>query len=194
MTPFEVYRDYLALRNHFNTPSYNYFKYQGKSSIGTDSFVKRRDRFFFEKVAKHRDPHSFMLANFVQNPKAWIRDMAYSDDAEQVYQAWQKVKDSLTYTIQADLEKLQFPFDSNFLVKDGQCNHVLTCYMAKEITLETTCVLADLTQCIPYWDKQLKDNVVWEHMGLLIKKYTPFIKYDPAKIKHIVVDFFRDAG
>lgn len=193
MTPFEVYRDYLALRNHFNSATYDYFKYQGKSSIGSDSFVKRKDRFFFEKVAKHRDPHSFMLANFIENPKSWIRDMAYSDDAERVYQAWQKRKDSLTYVVQNDLGKLQFPFDSNFVVKNGQHCYILNCYLAKEITLETICVLADLVKCIPYWNKQLKDDFVWEQTGLLIKKYTPFIRYDSTKMKKIVLDFFADA-
>lgn len=193
MTPFEVYRDYLALRNHFNSATYDYFKYQGKSSIGTNSFVNRKDRFFFEKVAKHRDPHSFMLANFIENPKSWIRDMAYSDDAERIYQAWQKRKDSLTYIVQNDLEKLQFPFDSNFVVKNGQHCYVFSRYLAKDITLETICILADLVKCVPYWDKQLKDDFVWEQTGLLIKKYTPFIRYDSAKMKKIVLDFFADA-
>ena len=193
MTPFEVYRDYLALRNHFNFATYDYFKYQGKSSIGSDSFVKRKDRFFFEKVAKHRDPHSFMVANFAENPKSWIRDMAYSDDAERIYQAWQKRKDSLTYVVQNDLEKLQFPFDSNFVVKSGQHCYILTRYLAKEITLETICILSDLVRCMRYWDKQLKDDIVWEQTGFLIKKCTPFIKYDSAKIKKIVLDHFGDS-
>lgn len=192
MTPFEVYRDYLALRNHFNFATYDYFKYQGKSSIGTDSFVKRKDRFFFEKVAKHRDPHSFMLANFVENPKTWIRDIAYSDDAERIYLAWLMRKDSLTYIVQNDLDKLQLPFDSNFIVKNGQHNYILTRYLAKEITLETICILSDLVKCMPYWDKHLKDDMVWEQVGLQIKKYTPFIKYDAAKVKRVVINHYGE--
>lgn len=193
MTPFEVYRDYLALRNHFNSDSYDYFKYQGKSSIGKDSFTSRKDRFFFEKVAKHKDPHGFMLANFVHNPKSWIRDMAYSDDAERIYLDWLKRKESLSYVISNDLDKLQFPFDSNFVVKDGQHSYLLTLYLGNKIALETICVLTDLIKCIPYWDKQLKDDFVWKQTRIPIKKYTPFIRYDSAKMKKIVLDFFRDA-
>lgn len=192
MTPFEVYRDYLALRNHFNSETYDYFKYQGKSSIGKDSFTTRKDRFFFEKVAKHKDPHGFMLSNFIANPKSWIRDMAYSEDAERVYQEWQKRKDSLTYTIQNDLGKLSFPFDSNFICKSNQHSYLFTLYLGKQITLETICVLSNLVGCLAYWNKQMKDDIVWRQSGLLVKKYTPFIKYDPAKIKKIVVDFFAD--
>lgn len=194
MTPFEVYRDYLALRNHFNSDSYDYFKYQGKSSIGKDSFVTRKDRFFFEKVSKHKDPHGFMLANFVHNPKSWIRDMAYSDDAERIYQDWLKRKESLSYIVQNDLDKLQFPFDSNFIVKDNQHSYLLSLYLGNKITLETICVLTDLVRCIPYWDKQLKDDFVWKQTRTLIKKYIPFIRYDSTKMKKIVLDFFSDAG
>jgi len=193
MTPLEVYRDYLALKNHFNTPTYDYFKYRGKSSISSDSFVKRRDRIFFEKVAKHRDPHGFMLSNFVQDPKVWIRDMAYSEEAERVYQAWQKVKDSLTYLVRTELGKLQDPFDDNFIVKGGQHTPLLSLYLSKEITLETVCVLCDLTRCLPYWDKQYKDDFVWQDVGLKIRKYTPFVKYDKERIKKIVVDHFSDS-
>ena len=192
MTPLEVYRDYLALKNHFNTPTYDYFKYRGKSSISSDSFVKRKDRIFFEKVAKHRDPHGFMLANFIQDPKVWIRDLAYSDEAERVYQAWQKVKDSLTYLVKTELPKLRDPFDDNFIVKGGQHTPLLTLYLSKQISLETVCVLCDLTRCIRYWDKQLKDDVVWLQVGLLIKKYTPFVKYDSTKIKQIVLDYYGE--
>jgi hypothetical protein len=32
MTPFEVYKKYLALKNHFTKDSYDYFKYGGKVS------------------------------------------------------------------------------------------------------------------------------------------------------------------
>jgi hypothetical protein len=194
MTPLEVYRDYLALKNHFNTPTYDYFKYKGKSSISFDSFAKRKDKIFFEKVAKHRDPHGFMLANFIQDPKVWIRDIAYSEQAESVYQTHQKAKQGLTYLVKTELNKLQVPFDSNFIVKDHQHNHLLTLYLSKEISLETVCVLCDLTNCLPYWNKQFKDDIVWQELGLMIRKYTAFVRYDRDKIKKIVLDHFKDAG
>lgn len=192
MSPFEVYRDYLALRNHFNSSSYNYFKYNGKSGAKGDSFDKRKDKFFFEKVAKHRDPHGFMLANFVNDPKTWIRDMAYSDSAERVYLDWLKRKDSLTYVLTNDLNKLEFPFDGNFVVKDGQHSYVLVLLLGGEISLESVCILTDLVGCFNYWDKRLKDDVVWQEVGQRIRKYTPFIRYDRDKVKKIVVSTVGD--
>ena len=194
MTPFEVYKDFLALRNHFNSDWYDYFKYNGKIKGSSDAFNTNKEKFFFERIAKHKDPHSFMLANLVHNPKSWIRDIAYSEDSERIYQDWLKRKESLTYVVQTDLNKLQFPFDNNFVVKDGQHSYLLSLHLGNKVTLETTCVLTDLVKCIPYWDKQMKDDFIWQETRTMIKKYTPFIRYDSAKIKEIVLDFFSDAG
>jgi T4 gene Gp59 loader of gp41 DNA helicase len=192
MTPFEVYKDYLALRNQFTSPYYDYFKYRGGGSANQDSFDNRKDKFFFEKVAKHRDPHNFMLANFVKFPKTWIRDIAYSDEAEKIYQDWLKRKENLTYLLQNDLNKLQFPFDRNFAIENGQLSHLLVLYLGGEINIETTCVLTDLVRCYRYWDKQLEENVIWLEIGQLIKKYTPFVKYDKDEVNKIVLDFFAE--
>jgi hypothetical protein len=193
MNPFEVYRDYLALRNHFNSDSYDYFKYQGKGSANADSFNKRKDKFFFEKIAKHKDPHGFMLANFMNSPRSWARDIAYGSDSESIYQDWKKRKESLTYLVSEDLNKLQFPFDSNFIIKDKQLSRILNLQLGGDLHIETTCVLTDLVGCYNYWNKELKDDVIWQDVGKMIKKSTPFIKYDRDKIKKLVLDFFADA-
>jgi len=193
MTPYEVYQDYLALRNHFNSKSYDFFKYRGKGSAKGDSFNKRKDRFFFEKVSKHRDPHGLMLANFVNDPKTWIRDIAYSESAEKVYLDWLKRRDSLTYTFENELSKLEFPFDSNFVIENGQHNHILSLLLGDQISVETFCILVDLVGCIGYMNKQLKDDVVWEEVGTRVTKYIPFIKYDKPKIKKIVLDYFSES-
>ena len=40
-TPLEAYQTYLAIKNHFSSPSYDYFKYQGKVKVNSQSFEKR---------------------------------------------------------------------------------------------------------------------------------------------------------
>lgn len=49
MAPFEVYVNYLALKSHFSSPKYDYFKYNKKVRASLTSFNKRKDRYFFEK-------------------------------------------------------------------------------------------------------------------------------------------------
>lgn len=192
-TAYEAYKDYLALRNHFNSPGYDYFKYKGKVSGSVASFEKRKDRFFFEKLAKHRDPHGLMVANFINNPKTWVKDIAYSEDAFKTYEAWVKKLQSLTYLVIEDAKKLNSNFDSNFLVKNGEHPLILRLYLGEQITLETLVVLCNIVDCIKYWEKKMNGDPIWEETSLKIKKYRPFVKYDAIKIKQKIIDIFQEA-
>ena len=44
MDPFEVYKSYLAFKNHFTKEKYYYFKYGGRSRASETAFNKRNDR------------------------------------------------------------------------------------------------------------------------------------------------------
>lgn len=191
MTPYEVYRDYLALRSHFNNAEYDYFKYKGKASGSVASFNKRKDKIFFERLAKHRDPHGVILAAFVKNPKAWIRDIAYSEEYEQYYNDRNKKLQSLSYHIKNDLAKIDESFDDALRVTDNQHPTLMRLHSAGVICDETLCIIVDLTGCYKHWNAKLSGDVVWDQISLFIRKYTPFIPYDKDKIKKIVVDTFQ---
>lgn len=190
MTPYEVYSDYLSLRNHFNVFNYSYHRYNGniKTSVTPDSFEKRKDKFFFEKLSQHRDPHGFMLANFAKKPKTWIRDIVSSKEAEETYNNWLKVNQSLSYTFKKDLSAMDEDFNSNIAIK-GSHPKLLKLFMSDKITLETLVIICDLTNCCPYWTKRL-DDPVYDEIRLLIMKYTGFVDYDKEKYKKILLDFF----
>ena len=49
MNGLEAYSTYLAVRNHFKTKNYDYFKYNGKIKVNEDKFRTRRDHYQFEK-------------------------------------------------------------------------------------------------------------------------------------------------
>jgi hypothetical protein len=51
-TGFAAYALWNALKLHFTSESYDYFKYKGKMKISDESFLKRRDRFFFAKLER----------------------------------------------------------------------------------------------------------------------------------------------
>ena len=53
--PFDAYKQYLSLKNHFTKEKYDYHKYCGKSRATVQSFYKRKDRFWFEKLARNKD-------------------------------------------------------------------------------------------------------------------------------------------
>ena len=76
MTDFEVYKIYLALKLHFSS-DYDYIKYNGKVNASLASYQKRKDQFFFKKLAriynKEQIEH-FFVSNFIENEKMWIGD------------------------------------------------------------------------------------------------------------------------
>lgn len=191
MSAFECYKEYLALKNHFTKPSYDYFKYNGKSNAKVDSFNTRKDRLWFQKLAKHPDVHNFLVANFVKNEKAWIKELAYSEDAEKTYKDWLKRNQSLSYEFKKELNHLSSNFNDNFLI-DKVSPHplLLRRYLGDYVSLETVCILLDLSKAKSYWDKKMEYDPVYQDVKQKIEKYTPFLKYDKDKIKKIALDFF----
>jgi hypothetical protein len=190
MTAFEVYKEYIALKNHFTKTTYDYFRYFGKSKLSYDKFETRNDKLFFQKLAKHPDPKNFLIANLIQNEKAWIKDIAYSEGANKVYQEWSKRIQSLTYVIKNDLAHLFPDFNSNFIATTGSHPHIIKLYLSNTICLETLIVLSDLVNCLSYWDKNMEYDPLWEQLSNKIKKYKPFINYDKAKMSKTVLDYY----
>ena len=191
MSALECYKEYLALKNHFNQSSYDYFKYNGKIKINQSSFDSRKDKLFFQKLAKHPDVHNFLVANLAADSKVWIRDIAYSESAEKIYKDWSKRQQSLSYTFRQELSKLDSNFDDNLIIKNNEHPILLKKYLGKEISLETICILLEMTGAKKHWDSKMQYDLIWDNTRIKIEKYTPFIKYDKEKIKTILFDYFK---
>ena len=192
MSAFECYKEYVALKNHFTKPSYDYFKYNGKAKLNPSSFEGRKDKLFFQKLAKHPDVHNFLVANLSENEKHWIRDLAYSEQAEKTYKDWVKRQQSLTYFFKNELSILSRNFNDNFVIKNNEHPILLKKYLGKEISLETMCMLLELTGAKKHWDSKMQYDLVYDSIKTKIEKYTPFIKYDKVKIKNILLDYFDE--
>jgi hypothetical protein len=190
MSAFECYKEYLALKNHFSKQEYDYFKYNGKLKVSPDTFNSRKDKLFFQKLAKHPDVHNFLVANLSKNEKAWIKDLAYSEDAEKTYKDWLKRNQSLTYVLKNELQYLVPNFDLNFMSHGSDHPSLLKLYLGGYVSLETLCILLHLTKAKKHWDSKMEYDLVYQDVKLKIEKYTPFIKYDKEKVKNIVIDFF----
>jgi len=192
MSAIECYQEYLALKNHFSKPSYDYFKYNGKVRVNAKTFDARKDKLFFQKLAKHPDVHSFLVANLSENEKTWIKELAYSEVAEKIYKDWTKRQQSLSYMFKQDLTKLDPVLKNNFICKEGEHPILLKLYLGKEISLETLCLLLEFSGVKQKWDSKMEYDLVWESLKTKIEKYTPFIKYDKVKIIKIALDYFDE--
>lgn len=182
MTPFEAYKLYVAIRNHFRQKSYDYFKYKGALSFTIAAYHKRSDKRLFEKLAERPDALQYLVANFVSNDSFWLGD---TDTLEKNYRVRKKIWDAQTHFFTTDIKKIARPIKELIAIKDGMPPIILL-YLNQEISLETLTIFTDVVGCYSYWNKELKHDIIWDHVGLKLKKYKPFLSYDKKKYLDIV--------
>jgi hypothetical protein len=189
MEAIDAYKMYLAFKQHFSSKSYDYFKYNGRVRVSNDAFFKRRDKFFFGKLAKEKGKflEKYLLANFLKSDKVWVGDLL-SEDSESNYSNWLKIQESLTYTFKNEVDFLADvdSFDNEFAVIDGQHPNILRMYFQKKISLETLVILDDILGFTRKWDKEIEDPVLYPEVAVKIRKYRPFLTYDKPKYRKIL--------
>ena len=196
LSPFDTYKEYLAYKNHFTKEKYDYQRYGGKSRAKIDSFYKRKDRYFFEKMSrKYKDPEikNFFLANFVNtdNPQGlWIGNIMRS--GETVYKEWQKRHESLFYKFKQKSDELldQYTYDEFFDASNGH-PPILKEHLAGNVSAEEMCVYEKLFGYCKDYDKQL-DDPIWKVVGLKIRKYLPFLNIDKEKYKQYLLSRIKE--
>ena len=69
MDAADVYLTYCAIKAHFSKNNYDYHKFAGKTKIKRDSFYKRKDRFFFARLARKyktkEEIENYLVANYI---------------------------------------------------------------------------------------------------------------------------------
>lgn len=189
MTSFETYVEYLALKCHFRG-EFDYIKYRGKVKVDTETFDARKDKIFFEKLAKHRDVHNFLVANFAKNENTYIRDLVQSEECDTTYREWSKRQQSLSYILKSDISKLEPDFNNNIVVRSFNHPPLMKMYLGGEICLETLCILLDVSRCYNHWNTKMESDFIWKSISNRVLQYIPFIDYDRKKVKKIIVDYF----
>ena len=190
MMPFDAYRCYLSLKNHFTKDHYDFHKYGGKTRATKQAFYKRKDRFWFEKVSRQKNDKEvvdFFVSNFVYttDPSTmWIGEMI--KEGEGRYQDWQKKVQSLSYVFREEINSL---FDDKKVDDVFDCSKghppILKSYLGGDISIETMVICDHVFGYVKDFDKRLKDPV-WETVSRKIKKYSPFLNIDIFRYKKIL--------
>ena len=190
MMPFDAYRCYLSLKNHFTKDHYDFHKYGGKTRATHQAFYKRKDRFWFEKFSRQKNDKEvvdFFVSNFVSttDPSTmWIGEMIR--DGEDRYTDWKKKVQSLSYIFREEIESL---FDDKEVDEVFDCSKghppILKKYLGGDITLETMVICDIIFGYAKNFDKKLKDPV-WETVSRKIRKYSPFLNIDVFRYKKIL--------
>ena len=194
--PFESYKLYNALKLHFETDGYDAIKYHFKTSVKPTSFFKRKDKFFFAKLAKtyENELKDFYIANF-KNDVKYVGDML-NEGGERYYRDHKKIMESLTYQFQTDINKLNdmdVSFDSLLEAEDNNHPLIIKLWMQEEILLETVVILDSILGFVERENKKITDTIIWPDIYRKIMKYKPFVKFDRNKCLNLLKETFTNA-
>lgn len=189
---FQAYQTYLALKRHFTTNSYDYFKYRGKVKVSLDAFLKRNDRYTFARLerAYPKDLVPFLVSNLVEDPNAWVGNLS-----ETTFAKWKKRQESLTYKTTEELRAINDYLVENDLEFDKlfdprkEIPELLLMLMRKEVSYETVIILNSAIGFLPHWYKYI-DDFVWSNQKQVLQKYSPFVSFDKEKMKQIIRKIF----
>ena len=170
MTPFEVYRTYIAVKLHFSNSKYDYFRYKGEVKVTFENFEARTDQIFFRKIANHYDPLALLVSHLVQDPNVWIGDIAKNTKP---YFQRRRVLDALVRHFELDIRGM----DIKKSIAPYAYQHplMLQKFLGDKISLETFVILCDLTGCIAKWKQVYVDDPAMM-IVTRTEKYLPFLK------------------
>ena len=196
MTGYEAFALYHSLKLHFTSSSYDYHKYNGKTNVSKDSFLKRKDKYSFYRLSRKYDLlelKDFLVANFVTYNVNWIGEIMGAE-AEDAYTKWQKRNQSLTYNFNNDVTKVMESGNPEQCLKvvNGQYPQLYDMLGHDKITLESFVILNDILNFFPMWNKKIDDDIIWPSFRLKCEKYTPFIQYDKTKFKSILKEKMQE--
>lgn len=193
-----AYLTYIAIRMHFSNSNYDYFKYNGQTTTKPESFLKRKDKFFFEKIErKYKDDDLLMLlvSNFIHDEKSWIRTIA-TNQGEKIYLDWKKKTNGLSYHFQEQLKLVANEIEENKKSKimfqtSGMHPPVLRMYISGELSLETMVILNYLFDFVSYFNSKLEFDPIWEQARTKILGYQPFLLQYANISKEKYLDTFQ---
>ena len=196
-TGFAAFSMYNALKLHFSSPSYDYFKYNGKTNVSQNTFMHRKDKFHFYKLSRKyslQDMRDFYVSNMIVDSHTWVGNIT-GPEGEENYKQWQKRNQALTYRFEQDIIGLLVTCDrpeDMLRVPDNQLPILLSEVMRGTITLETLVILNDIMNFFPMWAKKIDDDIVWPNWKMKVEKYTPFVSYDKQKFKSILKESIHE--
>lgn len=166
---------FLALKRHFTSDSYSYFKYNGKVKLNQESFLKRNDKYMFHKLSKKDDLEQFILSNILANEDVWVTGLLDSK-ADDIHKARRKRVESMTYNFKREMSSIK-DRDFNTMLKctDGQHPQLLRLYQNGTISMESLMIVNECTSVFKHWNKSIVDEIIWPSLYRKMKKYRDFL-------------------
>ena len=194
--PFASYAMYNALKLHFETDGYDAIKYNFKTSVKPTSFFKRKDKYFFAKLAKKhdRDLKDYYISNFKAG-LSYVGDMM-DEDGERNYRDFKRIRESIHRVFSIDINRIreeEIEFNKFFESIDNQHPPIIKLWLQEEISLETVVILNTILGFIPRESSKIDDTIIWPDIKRKIEKYTPFVNFNRDKCLNFLKKQFTNA-
>jgi len=177
LSGYETYKLYLALKLHFSSESFDFFAYNGKTKhISKETYLARRDRFQFEKLARRCDNlEDHLVANMIKD-KTWVGDLL-DDEAFDNTKAYVKINQSMSYVFRNELFTIG-EIKPALRFEDGQYPNIITMLMYGSVSPQTFVILNYFIQFVPKFDARLPDDFIWSKLSFKLKRFAPFVLRD----------------
>jgi len=183
LDPFGASLLFKAVKLHFTSEKYDYIKYHGKVSgdsiAAKQKFSYNKQRYFFGKLGRHKNPELLLVANMLHNPKCFVTDVI-EDEGIARYEALVARAASRYYRLEQDL----LIFESiKELLNIDDLPPIINKYISDEITAESIVLIDSVTKILDRVDEQ-SHPLVEKHL-LKLRKYRSFVQIDVNRVKAI---------
>lgn len=194
LTGFGAYMMFLSLRTHFTSDKYDYHTMCGKINANKDSYNRRSDKALFDKVARDhtaKDLRDLIISNLLQD-RHYIAEFI-DDQAELVHTDYTRRRQSLSYVCANDLDRIfnTHGIKRSFSTRKDSYPDIVNLFLRGDVALETLVILDDVTGFTKRFDIYYEDDVIWPKISRKIRKYRPFLKYDKAKMRKVIIDLVK---
>lgn len=193
ITGKNVYQLYLMLKNHMNG-KYDVIKYNWVMRVSDAAYNKRRDKYFFEKLAekyKLKELALIFISNLVANQDAWIGDISDAD-ALVFYREYIGKLKRLSSEYEEDIKNIYYfskkidktlkeIFEYN---KDTQTSYIFKLLQSGIIGYETFILLDSFLDIINRHDESSTD-IVWSTYSTKLNSYKKLLEIDANKAREL---------
>lgn len=181
MKGYELFQIYLGVKLHFTSDSYDFFRFRGKTNTSFESYLKRKDKYWFEKLSRSfkGDPVDFFFALFSHNPHQWIGEMV-EGGYDEIYSSWQRRMQNYSEEFSEDMGTLckiarDKGFDSLFSADEGH-PPLLQALVRGDISPESFITLDEILGFFSQFTRELGGDPLWDVLRKRSEKYRPFLR------------------
>jgi hypothetical protein len=187
MNELEMFHLFTAIKLHFNSKTYDYFRYNKK--IKRRKFLSEKDLHVFRLLKKRHssDFENYCVANIVSNPLLWQTELL-TDECEDIYIKWRKTQESLMHVFSSDIKRMIEKYDGlKPIFKIKTTYPIIMHEVAQEnITLETAVILDEILNFIEKLNCKFTDDFIWDDFVLRCRKYKSFLVFSKQEVIKIL--------